>query len=64
MVSLMIRAVLEALLSLDESIQKVRSTYINGIFHKKDVVSAAIIRKHLARFELKSKNSEILQNGA
>lgn len=60
MVSLIIRA----LLSQDESIQKVRSTYINGIFHKKDIVSAMIIRKHLVRFGLKSKDSELLQNSA
>lgn len=57
-VLIIIKAIVDAVLSKDVTIHQVTSAYIDIIYTKETIVHAEQVRQHLANFGLECKNSE------
>ena len=58
------KSVLTAVLTQDETVDRATSSYLDDIFINEDVISAQFIEKHLSRYGLECKPTERVADGA
>ena len=58
------KSVLTAVLTQDETVDRATSSYLDDIFVNEDVISAQFIEKHLSRYGLECKPAERVADGA
>ena len=58
------KSVLTAVLTQDETVDRATSSYLDDIFVNEDVISAQFIEKHLSQYGLECKPAERVANGA
>ena len=63
-VPLVMKAIVSAVLSQEEAVERTASAYINDIYVNENVVPVTHVREHLAQFGLKCKDLEQLKDGA
>ena len=57
------KAIVSAVLSHEEAVERAASAYINDIYISEDVVPVTRVREHLAQFGSKCKDPERLKDG-